>query len=225
VHQINNVSLSLEIDQFSPYSDLIYSDKSYRARINGFILCQKVSTVSHKNIFCIPQRWYSHWPTRINAVSSSPLLYLPLWAVVSCYQVYTHTIMELQATFLKKSKFIPLEKNLSWPEVGMATVGFWCQTIHEKFLRRFDTISGLKIMVKSGLEKIILKFNHGLQSCCCPVQKNLPREAELAWQVSRFLWRPPWNFKIIFSRTLFTIIFKPKMVSNLCKNFSCIAWH
>ena len=31
-----------------------------------------------------------------------------------------------------------------------------------------------------------------------------------------------WN---IFSRPLFTIIFKPKMVSNLPKNFVCIVWH
>ena len=51
------------------------------------------------------------------------------------------------------------------------TVGFWCQTIHKKFLRRFDTIFGLKMMMKRGLEKIILKFHDGLQSCCCPVQK------------------------------------------------------
>ena len=90
------------------------------------------------------------------------------------------------------------------------TVGFWCQTIHKKFLRRFDTIFGLKMMMKSGLEKIILKFHDGLQSCCCPVQKNLPRKAELAWQVSRYLWRPPWNFKIIFSRPLFIIILSQK---------------
>ena len=55
--------------------------------------------------------------------------------------------------------------------------------------------------------------------------KNLPRKAELAWQVSRYLWRPQWNFKIIFSRPLFIIIFKPKMVSNLRKNFLCIVWH
>ena len=58
-----------------------------------------------------------------------------------------------------------------------------------------------------------------------PSAKNWPRKAELAWQVSRYIWRPPWNFKIIFSRPLFTIRFKPKMVSNLCKNFFCIAWH
>ena len=42
------------------------------------------------------------------------------------------------------------------------TVGFWCQTIHKKFFRRFDTIFGLKMMMKSGLEKIILKFHDGL---------------------------------------------------------------
>ena len=111
--------------------------------------------------------------------------------------------------------------SLSWSY----TVGFWCQTIHKKFLQRVDIIFGLKMMVKSGLEKNILKLHDGLQSCCCPVQKNLPRKAELAWQVSRYLLRPPWNFKIFFSRPLFTIIFKPKMVSNLRKNFLCIAWH
>ena len=75
-----------------------------------------------------------------------------------------------------------------------STVGFWCQTIHKKFLRRFDTVLGLKMMMKSGLEKMILKFHDGLQSCCCPVQKNLPKKAELAWQVSRYLslhlWQP-----------------------------------
>ena len=64
------------------------------------------------------------------------------------------------------------------------TVGFWCQTIHKEILRRFVTM-----MVKSGLEKNILRFHDGLQSCYCPVPKNLPRKAELAWQVSRYLWR------------------------------------
>ena len=67
------------------------------------------------------------------------------------------------------------------------TVGFWCQTIQKKILRRFDTIFGLKMMVKSGLEKIILKFHDGLQSCCCQVQKHRPRKAELPWHVSRYL--------------------------------------
>ena len=34
------------------------------------------------------------------------------------------------------------------------TVGFWCQTIHKKFLRRFDIIFGVKMMEKSGREKL-----------------------------------------------------------------------
>ena len=82
------------------------------------------------------------------------------------------------------------------------------------------TIFGIKIMVKSGLEKNILKFQVPLQSCCCPVQKNLPRRAELAWLVSRYLWRGTWNFKIIFSRPLFTITFKPKMDISRLQDFS-----
>ena len=45
------------------------------------------------------------------------------------------------------------------------------------------------------LEFFILKFTEPLQSCCCPVQKNLPRWAELAWQVSRYLWRGSVDFK------------------------------
>ena len=60
----------------------------------------------------------------------------------------------------------------------MITVGFWCQTIHKKFLRRFDTIFDLKMMVKSGLENFILKFNNGLQSCCCPERLYSPPREE-----------------------------------------------
>ena len=135
-----------------------------------------------------------------------------------CHYIHWKGHIEVKKSMSKKFWF-------AYPFRALCTVGFWCQTIHKKFLRRFDTIFGLKMMMKSGLEKIILKFHDGLQSCCCPVQKNLPRKAELAWQVSRYLWRPPWNFKIIFSRPLFTIIFKPKMVLNLHKNFLCNVWH
>ena len=45
----------------------------------------------------------------------------------------------------------------------------------------------LKMIVKSGLEFSILKFREPLQSCCCPVQKEMHKKAELAWQVSRYL--------------------------------------
>ena len=66
--------------------------------------------------------------------------------------------------------------------------------------------------------------------------KNLPRKAELAWQVSRYLLRPPLNFKIFFSKLLFTIILSPKWcqisVRIFCillgtKNLQCyrFQWH
>ena len=76
----------------------------------------------------------------------------------------------------------------------------------------------LKMMVKSGLE-FILKLTEPLQSCCCPVQKYLPRLAELAWQLSRYLWRGSVNFKIN-SRPLFTIIFKLKNDNFKTRDFS-----
>ena len=68
----------------------------------------------------------------------------------------------------------------------------------------------LKMMVKIGLEFFILKFSEPLQSCYCPVQKNLPRKAELARQVSRYLWRGSVNFKIKNSRSFFIIISSQK---------------
>ena len=69
----------------------------------------------------------------------------------------------------------------------------------------------LTLMVKSGLEKNILKVHEPLQSCCFPVQNNLTREA------GRYLWRGSWKFKINFSRPLFTIIFKPKIAISRVK--------
>jgi hypothetical protein len=62
------------------------------------------------------------------------------------------------------------------------------------------------MMVKSGLEKIILKFNDGLQSCCSPVQKNVPRKAELAWQVSRYGNFNTRDFSPLIERVLACVI-------------------
>ena len=73
-------------------------------------------------------------------------------------------------------------------------------------------IIDLKMMVKSGLEFFILKFTEPLQSCCCPVQKNLPRKAELAWQAIQQISLNFREFQNKNSRPLFTIIFKSKMV-------------
>ena len=53
------------------------------------------------------------------------------------------------------------------------------------------------------------------------MQKYLPRKAELAWQVSRYLWRPPWNFKIVFSIPLFTIILSQKWC-QISVRFFCV---
>ena len=69
------------------------------------------------------------------------------------------------------------------------------------------------------LEFFILKFTKPLQSCCCPVQKNLPRRAELAWQVSRYLWRGSVDFKKK-SRPFFIIIFKLKNGNFKTRDFS-----
>ena len=77
----------------------------------------------------------------------------------------------------------------------------------------------LKMMVKSGLEKIILKFHGGLQRYLLTCQANSAFLGRFFCTGQQQLWRPSWNFKIIFSRPLFTIIFKPKMVSNLRRIF------
>ena len=68
---------------------------------------------------------------------------------------------------------------------------------------------------------MVLKFTKPLLSCCCPVQKFLPRLAELAWQLSRYLWRGSVNFKIN-SIPLFTIIFKLKNGNFMTRDFSLL---
>ena len=62
-----------------------------------------------------------------------------------------------------------------------------CQNKWTKISGLETNIFGLKMMVRSGLEFFISKFYQPLQSCCCPVQKKLPRKAELAWQLSKYL--------------------------------------
>ena len=53
------------------------------------------------------------------------------------------------------------------------------------------------------------------------MQENLPRKAELAWQVSRYLWRGSLNFNIN-SRPLVTIIFKLKIDNFKTWDFSSL---
>ena len=66
---------------------------------------------------------------------------------------------------------------------GIANLAFACFRFTPA---RTHFISGLKSRVLK-LTFFILKFTEPLQSCCCPEQKYLPRMAELAWQLSRYL--------------------------------------
>ena len=70
------------------------------------------------------------------------------------------------------------------------------------------TVFGLKIMVKSGLEKIFLKFLHA--GDYFPL---LHKSAQNHKFTNKNNYFPAWrDFKINFSRPLFTVIFWPKMV-------------
>ena len=91
-----------------------------------------------------------------------------------------------------------------------------CCGFHCRFLVPGNT---QKMMMNSGLEKIILKFHGGLQRYLLTCQANSAFLGRFFCTGQQQLWRPSWNFKIIFSRPLFIIIFKPKMVSNLRKFF------
>ena len=95
----------------------------------------------------------------------------------------------------------------------------------QKILKEIWHHLGLKMMMKSGLEKNIFKLQGGLQRYLLTCQANSAFLGIFLCTEQQQLWRPSWNFKIFFSRPLFIIIFKQKMVSNLRKNFLCIVWH
>ena len=70
------------------------------------------------------------------------------------------------------------------------------------------SISGLKMMMKSGLGKIFLKFLHALTMLFLLLNLYFwSKFSNKSDMVSA--WR---NFKNIFSRPLFTIIFRPEML-------------
>ena len=52
-----------------------------------------------------------------------------------------------------------------------------------------------------------------------PSAKNLPRKIELAWQVTRYLWRGRWNFKIFF------LLFYISSILGILKFFFFKNWH
>ena len=67
-------------------------------------------------------------------------------------------------------------------------------------------------MVKNDLECFILKFTEPLQRYLLTCQANSALLGRFFCTGQQQLWKPLWNFKIIFSRPLFTTIFKPKMI-------------
>ena len=88
------------------------------------------------------------------------------------------------------------------------TVGFWCKAIHKKFLRRFFNIFGLKMMMKSGVGKICLKFLHALTTSFLLL--NFDSKYKFSNRNNMVsAWK---NFKNIFPRPLFIIIFRPEML-------------
>ena len=71
-----------------------------------------------------------------------------------------------------------------------------------------NTIFGLKMMLKSGLEKIFLKFLHA--GDYFPLLHKSAQNHKFSNKNNHL---PTWkDFKINFSRPLFTIIFRPKIV-------------
>ena len=71
-----------------------------------------------------------------------------------------------------------------------------------------NTIFGLKMMVKSGLEEIFLKFLHA--GDYFPLLHKSAQNHKFSDKNNYF---PAWrDFKIIFSGPLFTIILRPKIV-------------
>ena len=67
-----------------------------------------------------------------------------------------------------------------------------------------NNIFGLKMIMKSGLEKIILKFLHAQKKRRFDQKYKFSNKNDMVCA-----WR---NFKNIFPRPLFTIIFRPKIL-------------
>ena len=102
-----------------------------------------------------------------------------------CMQIYFETGRTLNTFYLTDS-FLPSKWNLN-PK---------------------NTIFGLKMMVKSSLEKIFFKFLHAEDYF--PLLHKSAQNHKFSNENN---YLPAWrDFKINFSRPLFTIIFRPKMV-------------
>ena len=88
-------------------------------------------------------------------------------------------------------------------------------------IRSWKQNFGLKMMVKSGIRRSFLIWNHTcpFRVATAQCKKNLRREAELARQVSRYLWRGSVDFKKK-PRPFFIIIFKLENGNFKTRDFS-----
>ena len=102
---------------------------------------------------------------------------------------------------------------LLFPTIPIVCLPRLTWLIHTSFNLKMEseskiTIFGLKMMVKSGLKNIFLKFLHA-GDYFPPLHKSTQNHQFS----SKNNYLPTWrDFKINFSRPLFTIIFRPKMV-------------
>ena len=117
-------------------------------------------------------------------VNIHPFLYIndqfALFNICTFFDLLKYPLLTIDHTKNEMNTITPARTHYKWTKISSLEID----------------IFGFKMMMKRGLEIFILKFTKPLQSCCCPVPKNLPRNAELAWQVSRYLWRGSVNFKI-----------------------------
>ena len=97
---------------------------------------------------------------------------------------------------VKSNHHTEILRSLSWfgySSTAVETLPNLAHTIQDSFYKWTKISSheidifGLKVVVKSGLGKIILNFTEPLQSAAAQCKKNLPGKAELAWQVTRYL--------------------------------------
>ena len=84
---------------------------------------------------------------------------------------------------------------------SLHTVGFWCQTIYKKFLWRFDTIFGLKIMVKSGIDCFLNYPNASKVAANWPSQFSLSGRFSCTGQQQ--LWKGFFYFQTKYLDPLF----------------------
>ena len=94
-----------------------------------------------------------------------------------------------------------------------------CRFLVPKILTEIWHHFWLKMMVNSGLVKVILKFNGGLQRYLLSCQANSAILGRYFCPGQQQLWRGSVNFKIN-SRPLFTIIFKLKNDNFKTRDFN-----